>query len=225
MQTLQSRSQKLESLGTLAGGVAHDFNNIAINGNAKLALEDFPSDHPASQNLSEIAKAGARAADLVRRILAFSRPQDQERKPQPVQPVVEEALELVRATLPASVHIECSFSPDFPLVALDSTQLHQVIVNLATNASHPIGDKPGTIILRLDSRTFSAADLLAVPDVHEGRYVCSHRQRRWLRYGSRHTRPRLRSLLYNQVSRAGHWPGSFRRPRNRHQPRWRHHRL
>jgi PAS domain S-box-containing protein len=174
VQTLQMRSQKLESLGTLAGGVAHDFNNIllAINGNAKLALEDLPSGHPASQNLSEIAKAGARAADLVRRILAFSRPQDQEKKPQPVQPVVEEALELVRATLPASVHIECSFSPDLPLVALDSTQLHQVIVNLATNASHAIGDKHGTITLRLDGRTFSAADLLAVPDVHEGRYVC-----------------------------------------------------
>jgi PAS domain S-box-containing protein len=174
VQTLQLRSQKLESLGTLAGGVAHDFNNIllAINGNTKLALEDLPADHPACQNLSEIAKAGARAADLVRRILAFSRPQDQERKPQPVQPVVEEALELVRATLPASIHIDCSFSSDLPLVALDSTQLHQVIVNLATNASHAIGDKPGTITLRLDSRTLLAADRLAVPEVHEGRYVC-----------------------------------------------------
>jgi signal transduction histidine kinase/ActR/RegA family two-component response regulator len=174
VQRLQLRSQKLESLGTLAGGVAHDFNNIllAINGNAKLALEDLPPGHPACQNLSEIAKAGARAADLVRRILAFSRPQDQERKPQPVQPVVEEALELVRATLPASIHIDCVFSTDLPLVALDSTQLHQVIVNLATNASHAIGDKPGTITLRLDSRTFLAADRLAVPEVHEGCYVC-----------------------------------------------------
>jgi signal transduction histidine kinase len=174
VQTLQLRSQKLESLGNLAGGVAHDFNNIllAINGNAKLALEDLPPGHPACQNLSEIAKAGARAADLVRRILAFSRPQDQERKPQPVKPVVEEALELVRATLPASIHIDCAFSTDLPLVALDSTQLHQVIVNLATNASHAIGDKPGTITLRLDSRTFLAADRLAVPEVREGRYVC-----------------------------------------------------
>lgn len=173
-QSLQMRSQKLESLGTLAGGVAHDFNNIllAINGNAKLALDDLASDHPARQNLAEIAKAGARAADLIRRILSFSRPQEQNREPQAVQPVVEEALKLVRATLPASVQIESSFSPDLPPVALDSTQLHQVIVNLATNASHAIGDKPGIITVRLSNRIVTAGDRIATPDLREGRYVC-----------------------------------------------------
>jgi PAS domain S-box-containing protein len=173
-QALRMRSQKLESLGTLAGGVAHDFNNIllAINGNARLAIDDLASDHPARQNLSEIAKAGARAADLIRRILSFSRPQEQNREPQAVQPVVEEALKLVRATLPASVQIESSFSPDLPPVALDSTQLHQVIVNLATNASHAIGDQPGIITVRLSSRIVTAGDRIATPDLREGRYVC-----------------------------------------------------
>jgi PAS domain S-box-containing protein len=173
-QALQVRSQKLESLGTLAGGVAHDFNNIllAINGNARLALEDLAPDHPARQNLSEIARAGARAADLVRRILSFSRPQEQNREPQPVQPVVEEALKLVRATLPASVQIESFFTPDLPPVAVDATQLHQVIVNLATNASHAIGDKPGIITVRLTGRNITEDDLVATPNLHQGRYVC-----------------------------------------------------
>jgi PAS domain S-box-containing protein len=173
-QALQMRSQKLESLGTLAGGVAHDFNNIllAINGNAKLALDDLASDHPARRNLSEIAKAGARAADLIRRILSFSRPQEQNREPQAVQPVIEEALKLVRATLPASIQIESFFSPDLPPVALDSTQLHQVIVNLATNASHAIGDQPGVVTVRLSSRIVTSSDRIATPDLREGRYVC-----------------------------------------------------
>jgi PAS domain S-box-containing protein len=173
-QTLQMRSQKLESLGTLAGGIAHDFNNIllAINGNTKLALEELQPDHPARQNLSEIAKAGARAADLVRRILSFSRPSEQIHEPQLVQPVVEEALKLVRATLPASVLIETSFAPDLPPVALDSTQLHQIIVNLATNASHAIGDKPGTITVRLVGRNVTKEERAATPELHEGSYVC-----------------------------------------------------
>jgi PAS domain S-box-containing protein len=173
-QTLQLRSQKLQSLGTLAGGVAHDFNNIllSINGNTKMALEDLPPDHPVRQNLSEIAKAGARAADLVSRILSFSRPHEQNREEFFVQPIVEEALNLVRATLPASIHMETSFAPELPPVALDSTQLHQVIVNLATNASHAIGSKTGIITVRLSARTITEDDCIAIPDLHEGRYVC-----------------------------------------------------
>jgi PAS domain S-box-containing protein len=174
VQTTQMRSQKLESLGTLAGGVAHDFNNIllAINGNAKMALEDLSLDQPVRQNLSEIAKAGARAADLVRHILAFSRPEEPKLEPGSVQPVVEEALRLVRATLPAAILIETHFDPDLPWVSIDSSQIHQIIVNLATNASHAIGDKPGTITVRLTSRDVTLDDCLATPDLHVGPYIC-----------------------------------------------------
>jgi PAS domain S-box-containing protein len=172
--TNQLRSQKLESLGTLAGGVAHDFNNIlaAINGNAKMALDDLPPDHPVRPNLSEITKAGARAADLVRRILAFSRPQEQKREPQPVQPVVEEALKLVRATLPAAIQIETHFAANLPWVSVDATQIHQIIVNLTTNAGHAIGNKPGTITVRLIGRTMTPDDLRVTPDLKIGLYVC-----------------------------------------------------
>jgi PAS domain S-box-containing protein len=173
-QGLQMRSQKLESLGTLAGGIAHDFNNIllALVGHTRLALEDLSPDSAIRQNLSEISKATARATDLVRRILTFSRPQEEVRQRQPLQPVVEEALKLVRATLPASIEIETSFSHDMPAVALDSTQLHQIIVNLATNAYHAIGDRPGTITVRLSSRVISRTDRVSAADLPEGRYVC-----------------------------------------------------
>ena len=173
-QTSQMRSRRLESLGTLAGGVAHDFNNIlsAINGNARMALEDLPPHHPICKYLAEISKAGARAADLVRQILSFSRPQDANCDPTSVEPVVQEALNLVRATLPASIHIDFKRSPDLPLVAIDPSQLHQIIVNLATNASHAIGDRPGNITIRLASRVIAAEECVGTPGLHEGRYVC-----------------------------------------------------
>jgi PAS domain S-box-containing protein len=174
VQTSQMRSRKLESLGTLAGGVAHDFNNIlsAINGNTRIALEDLPPHHPVRQYLTEISKAGARAADLVRRILAFSRPQETKRDPTPIQPVIQEALDLVRATLPVSIQIDFKSPPELPLVAVDPSQLHQIIVNLATNASHAIGDRPGTITVRLASRVITSDDCVGTPGLHEGRYVC-----------------------------------------------------
>ena len=89
-----------------------------------------------------------------------------------MQPVVEEALKLIRATLPASIFIETQFAPDLPWVSMDSSQMHQIIVNLATNASHAIGDKLGTITVRLSTRTVTVDDRLASPDLREGRYVC-----------------------------------------------------
>jgi signal transduction histidine kinase len=152
-EELQTRSQKLEALGTLAGGIAHDFNNIllAINGNVQLAMADVPIEHPAQQSLSEILKAGTRASELVKRILGFSRPQEQKRQAVPLQPVIEEALKLTRATLPARIQFRTHFSDDVPPAKVDAGQIHQVIVNLATNAAHAIGERNGTIEVRLDA--------------------------------------------------------------------------
>ena len=113
-----------------------------------------------------------RAADLVRRILDFSRPAERERQLQPVQPVVEEALKLVGATLPSTIRIETSCPPNLPLVSLDATQIHQVIVNLATNASHAIGSAPSTITIYLASRVVGEEDRLLLPELQEGLYVC-----------------------------------------------------
>jgi PAS domain S-box-containing protein len=172
-QASQLSTQKLESLGTLSGGIAHDFNNIllAINGNAKLAISDLPPEHPARESLNEIVKAGARAAELVRRILAFSRPGEQKREVQRMQPVVEEAVKLVRATLPANIEIKANLPPNLPPVAVDPTQIHQVIVNLATNGAHAIGDRTGIIDLRLDTAEIGPDDTGRAPGLRPGRYV------------------------------------------------------
>ena len=172
-EALQMRSQKLEALGTLAGGIAHDFNNIlaAINGSASLAMSQFPPEHPIQACLVEIEKAGQRAADVVRRILTFSRPQDQNMQAQPLEPVVEEALKLVRATLPAMIEIRTQFAENLPKARIDATQIYQVIVNLATNSAHAVGDKSGVIDVKLDAPTINKEEIPLYSEVPAGHYV------------------------------------------------------
>jgi nitrogen-specific signal transduction histidine kinase/ActR/RegA family two-component response regulator len=167
------QSQKIQSLGTLAGGIAHDFNNIltAIGGNTQLAIADLPPDHPAMLSLVEIEKASERAAALVRQILSFSRPQEAKRKIVKLQAVVEEALRLLRASLPATISMGTDFAPDAPDVAADATQIHQVIMNLGTNAAHAIGERAGTLDLRLAPFVVDAETAAHSTDLHAGRYA------------------------------------------------------
>lgn len=169
----QRRSQKMEALGTLAGGIAHDFNNIllAITGNAKLALSDLPDHHPTRENLLEIDQASARAADLVQRILAFSRQQEIKRKVLSLQPVVEEALKLIRPTLPAMIEIRGRFAENIPDVAADSSQVHQLILNLAANSAHAIGAGTGLLEISLEAVSVTADIARTSADLREGRYV------------------------------------------------------
>ena len=169
----QLRSQKLEALGTLAGGVAHDFNNIllAIMGNAGLAETDLPPDHPVRDNLAEITRATNRAADLVRRILGFSRPQDERQSPISLRPVVEEAVNLLRASLPAMIHMTTMYADDLPHVTANATQMHQVVVNLGTNAAHALGVRGGDMHVALDAVTLSAEDAAGLSGLHEGLHV------------------------------------------------------
>src|SRR5712692_3829256 len=135
-------SQRLEAVGQLAAGIAHDFNNIltAISGNTKLALADLPPDHPVQQNLTEIQNASSRATKLVRQILTFSRQQESKREVIKLAPVIEEVLKLLRASLPAKIEIRTHFSPDVPAVSADTTQMHQILMNLATNAADAMQD-------------------------------------------------------------------------------------
>lgn len=170
-------SQKIEALGTLAGGIAHDFNNIllAIAGNTRLAMQELPSDHPVQNGLAEIAKASARATDLVNRILTFSRQSESRREIVQLQPAVEEAIKLLRATLPAMIEINCNFSEGLPPVRADATQIHQIIVNLVTNAAHAIGDgAAGGITVSLDEVLVAqgnAQEGAPAPELKAGRYV------------------------------------------------------
>ncbi len=173
----QLRTQKMEALGTLAGGIAHDFNNIllAITGNAKLAIADLhselPATHPVQRNLAEIDKASARAADLVRRILTFSRHEEAQRNAVQLQPLIEDALRLLRPMLPVSIEIRTSYADDVPPVATDSIQIHQVVMNLATNAAHAIGESHGVIAIGLSTLIIDAATAVQLDDLPIGRYV------------------------------------------------------
>ena len=153
LQSQLRESQKMEALGTLAGGVAHDFNNIvaAILGNVELALDDVPDSKPARTSLYEIRKAGRRARDLVQQILAFSRRQDNTRQPTCLRAVLEEAHSLLRATLPADVTLQLHVDPNLPAVMANATQIEQVVLNLATNALQAVQGQGGASVqLRLE---------------------------------------------------------------------------
>jgi PAS domain S-box-containing protein len=162
------RAQRLESLGRLAGGIAHDFNNIltAIKGNVSLALGDLVEDHPARDALLGIELAGMRAADLVRQILTFSRHEEPKRRRMPLYPIVLDALSLLRVTLPSTIRVETRFAPDVPEISGDPGQVHQVLMNLGTNAAQAMGESGGVLGLvaervKLDSRVVAGATEIA----------------------------------------------------------------
>jgi signal transduction histidine kinase len=165
------QAQKMEAIGTLAGGIAHDFNNIlsGIMGFADLALQD--ANEPTKQHIEEIFRASQRARELVRQILAFSRQQEQSRQPIKLHTILEEVLSLLRATIPKSIEIRTEFSRNTPTVLVDTTQFHQVVTNLVTNAWQAIGDKPGHIDVIL--RDFNVDEDFArtTPDLRPGRYA------------------------------------------------------
>ena len=147
-------SQKMEALGTLAGGVAHDFNNIvaAILGNVELALSDTTRDSPVRTSLLEIRKASRRARDLVKQILAFSRRQVLERQDMRLKRIVEESTRLLRINLPAGTDLRVTCEAKTPVVLADATQIEQVLLNLCTNAWQAIPKgRAGVISVALDS--------------------------------------------------------------------------
>ncbi len=165
--------QKMESIGTLAGGIAHDFNNIlaAILGNVSLARDDLPTDHPAADRLDQIDKAGQRARELVQQILTFSRRSPQALVRQPLQPLVTDALALLRATLPARVHLDTRLAAQPLHVDADGTQVHQVLMNLCTNAWHALQDSTGRITVGLDGAWLDAGAAAALGGLAPGRYA------------------------------------------------------
>ena len=142
---------KIQAIGTLAGGIAHDFNNILfpIVGYTELTMDEVPEDSVAHNNLEEILKAAHRAKDLVKQILTFSRQSGQERKPVEVQQVILEALKLLRASIPASIDIVHNIDANCSAVMGDATQIHQIVMNLCTNAYHAMQDKGGKLEVSL----------------------------------------------------------------------------
>ena len=144
-------AQKMEAIGVLAGGIAHDFNNVlaGILGNAALAIQDLPADHPAAASLEQIRKAGLRGRGLVQQILAFARRQPREVVSCELRPLVDECIALLRSTLPAGVTLDVALSDQPLFVMADATQVEQVLMNLCTNAWHSLGGRPGRVVVGL----------------------------------------------------------------------------
>ena len=142
---------KLQAIGTLAGGIAHDFNNILfpIIGYTEISMDDVPEDSPIRRNLEEILKAANRARELVQQILTFSRQNGRERKPIRVQVIVQEALRLLRASIPKTIEIRTDIEEGCNAIMGDPTQIHQVIMNLCTNAYQAMQETGGTLDVRL----------------------------------------------------------------------------
>jgi PAS domain S-box-containing protein len=142
------QAQKMEAMGALAGGVAHDFNNIltAIIGYADLGREDLLAENRDVGSYDEIIKAGHRAKDIVQQILGFSRHEEEKFVPVALEPVVREAVRFIRATIPSTIEIEESFDPHCGVIRCDSTQIHQVVMNLCTNAYHAMREQGSGIL-------------------------------------------------------------------------------
>ena len=167
------QSQKMEALGTLAGGIAHDFNNIlaAMTGYTELAMYELAEESEEKLFLVEVLKAGLRAKGLVRQILSFSRPTDENRKPMEIQPIIKESLKFLRASIPAYIELVHDIRPEPVVVFADPTQLNQIIINLCTNAAQAIGDQAGSIRVSLDLRVNGEDEAENLVDLKPGQYL------------------------------------------------------
>ena len=172
LQNQLNQLQKMESIGNLAGGIAHDFNNLLfpIIGMSELLLEDLPGGSPEHEYVLEILKAGKRAGDLVKQILAFSRQSEHKKIPVQVQLVVKEVLKLSRSAIPSDVEISEDIQTDCGLVMADPTQIHQVAMNLITNAYHAMDKPDGKILVSLKETVLEADDLADSP-LQPGKYA------------------------------------------------------
>jgi PAS domain S-box-containing protein len=172
LETQLKQAQKMEAIGTLAGGIAHDFNNIlsSVIGYTELALDNEKRGSFQYQNLQEVLSAGHRAKDLVKQILTFSRQVDQKQKPIQVKPLVKEALRMLRASIPSTVEIEQHVQSD-ALVMGDPTQIHQILMNLCTNAAHAMEDNGGLLTVSLLDAELDSDVISHHPDLKPGPYI------------------------------------------------------
>jgi len=164
---------KMEAIGTLAGGIAHDFNNIlsAIIGFSELAAMDLPQDSAAVESMEEVLKASRRAADLVKQILAFSRKSDLHITPLLPQVIVKDALKMLRSSLPTSIEIRENIHENCGKIMADPTTIHQIVVNLCTNALHAMEHEKGVLTVSLQPEDIHAREIHGENNLLSGPFV------------------------------------------------------
>ncbi|MCK4840167.1 MAG: response regulator [Desulfobulbaceae bacterium] len=167
------QSQKMEAIGTLAGGIAHDFNNILtpIIGYAEITQLGLSEGSTSWQNLQEILTAGSRAKELVLQILTFSRQTEKEKKPVLLQALIKEALRLLRSSIPATIEIRESIDPDCPPISANQTQMHQILMNLCTNAYYAMRVKGGILAVSLAEIDISPDNPIANLNLQPGKHL------------------------------------------------------
>ena len=165
-------AQKMEAVGTLAGGVAHDFNNIlsAIIGFAEIAKLELPDDSKALADIDEVLLASRRAADLIKQILTFSRQDSAARDVFQPHLVIKEALKMLRSSVPSTVHIEEDIDPESGFIEASTGRLQQLFMNLCTNAMHALLNEKGTLKIGLHREELKAADI-DEPEIEPGPFV------------------------------------------------------
>ena len=167
------QSRRMEAIGTLAGGIAHEFNNIlaAVSGFTALASHSLDKEHPAAAHIEKILEGHNRAKNLIKKILAFSRQIEQERKPISIRPVIKEALDLIEASAPSSITIQTDISPDTGKILADPSLLQQLIMNLCSNACNAMKGTGGILKVGLSEVHLDSTSLEQHPDITPGTFL------------------------------------------------------
>ena len=167
-------TSKMEAIGTLAGGIAHEFNNslTAVLGFSQLALPLVPSDSKAHHHIQQVVAAGQKSRELVRQLLTFSQQSSQVRRPLSLHLLVKESLKLLRPTIPSWIEFKAHIARSVSLISADATQMHQLILNLVENAVHAMHRTGGTLDIHLEDKEFSSDHVMSHGRISAGRYTC-----------------------------------------------------
>ena len=173
LEAQYKQAQKMEAIGTLAGGIAHDFNNIlsGIFGYSQLAERDIENPEKVKKYLAEVVNGARRSAELVQQILTFSRQSEYQKQNLKLGLILKEAVKLVRSSIPTTIEIRTEINTEAEVLA-DPTKMHQVILNLATNAYHAMAKTGGTLTISLSEIRIRAPKAVKGREIHPGNYLC-----------------------------------------------------
>jgi PAS domain S-box-containing protein len=173
LQNYLQRAQRMETIGTLAGGIAHDFNNIlaTIIGYTDIAMQDLPKDHSSFHDLEQILKASNRAKDLVNKILTFSRQMESKTESVSLVSYIQDTVRMLEGSIPKKIKIKTSLDSECPQVIADPSHLHQIIMNICTNAFYSMQKKGGYLYIKLKCQIVDDKFLSKYPNLRKGKYA------------------------------------------------------